>query len=68
MILSGRGRHLLEDESFPVAAGNVFVVLGNQVHSLQVIPTAVTGIRIIRPAARWIWTEGDNRDINNGFA
>ena len=35
LILSGRGRHLLEGESFPVAAGNVFVVQGNQVHSFR---------------------------------
>lgn len=35
LVLGGRGRHLLEGESFPVAAGNVFVVQGNQVHSFR---------------------------------
>jgi AraC-like DNA-binding protein len=35
LVLSGRGRHMLEGESFPVAAGNVFVVQGRQVHSFR---------------------------------
>ncbi|MFA6960248.1 MAG: helix-turn-helix domain-containing protein [Opitutaceae bacterium] len=35
LVLSGRGRHLLEGESFPVSAGNVFVVQGNQVHCFR---------------------------------
>jgi AraC-like DNA-binding protein len=35
LVLSGRGRHVLEGESFPVAAGNVFVVQGQQVHSFR---------------------------------
>lgn len=35
LVLSGRGRHLLEGESFPVSAGNVFVVQGQQVHSFR---------------------------------
>ncbi|MDF3059573.1 MAG: transcriptional regulator [Rariglobus sp.] len=35
LVLSGRGRHVLEGESFPVAAGNVFVVQGRQVHSFR---------------------------------
>lgn len=35
LVLRGRGRHLLEGESFPVSAGNVFVVQGNQVHCFR---------------------------------
>jgi len=35
LVLSGRGRHVLAGESFPVAAGNVFVVQGQQVHSFR---------------------------------
>lgn len=35
LVLSGRGRHLLEGESFPVSAGSVFVLKGNQVHSFR---------------------------------
>lgn len=35
LVLSGRGRHLLEGESFPVSAGNVFVVQGSQVHCFR---------------------------------
>ena len=35
LVLSGRGRHVLEGESFPVAAGNVFVVQGQQVHCFR---------------------------------
>ncbi len=35
LVLSGRGRHILEGESFPVAAGNVFVVQGSQVHAFR---------------------------------
>jgi len=35
LVLSGRGRHVLEGESFPVGAGNVFVVQGQQVHSFR---------------------------------
>lgn len=35
LVLSGRGCHVLEGESFPVAAGNVFVVQGQQVHSFR---------------------------------
>lgn len=35
IVLSGRGRHLLEGESFPVSAGNVFVVQGSQVHCFR---------------------------------
>ena len=35
LVLGGRGRHVLEGESFPVGAGNVFVVQGNQVHSFR---------------------------------
>lgn len=35
LVISGRGRHVLEGESFPVAAGNVFVVQGQQVHSFR---------------------------------
>ncbi len=35
LVLSGRGRHVLEGESFPVSAGNVFVVQGQQVHSFR---------------------------------
>ncbi|HEY9248219.1 MAG TPA: cupin domain-containing protein, partial [Rariglobus sp.] len=35
LVLSGRGRHVLEGESFPVAAGNVFVVQGRQVHCFR---------------------------------
>lgn len=35
LVLRGRGRHVLEGEAFPVAAGNVFVVQGNQVHSFR---------------------------------
>ncbi|MET0261562.1 MAG: helix-turn-helix domain-containing protein [Rariglobus sp.] len=35
LVLSGRGRHHLEGESFPVSAGNVFIVQGQQVHSFR---------------------------------
>lgn len=35
LVIAGRGRHVLEGESFPVAAGNVFVVQGQQVHSFR---------------------------------
>ncbi|MFA6288087.1 MAG: helix-turn-helix domain-containing protein [Opitutaceae bacterium] len=35
LVLGGRGRHALEDESFPVSAGNAFVVQGRQVHSFR---------------------------------
>jgi AraC-like DNA-binding protein len=35
LVLSGRGRHVLEGESFPVSAGNVFVVQGQQIHSFR---------------------------------
>ncbi len=35
LVLSGRGRHVLAGESFPVSAGNVFVVQGQQVHSFR---------------------------------
>jgi len=35
LVVSGRGRHVLEGESFPVAAGNVFVVQGQQVHCFR---------------------------------
>jgi AraC-like DNA-binding protein len=35
LVLSGRGRHVLEGESFPVSAGNVFVVQGNRIHSFR---------------------------------
>src|SRR4051812_36887343 len=35
LVLGGRGRHVLEGESFPVSAGNVFVVQGQQVHSFR---------------------------------
>jgi AraC-like DNA-binding protein len=35
LVLSGRGMHVLEGESFPVAAGNVFMVQGRQVHSFR---------------------------------
>jgi AraC-like DNA-binding protein len=35
LVLSGRGRHVLEGESFPVIAGNVFVVQGQQVHGFR---------------------------------
>lgn len=35
LVLSGRGRHVLAGESFPVSAGNVFIVQGQQVHSFR---------------------------------
>lgn len=35
LVLSGRGRHVLEGESFPVSAGDVFVVQGRQVHCFR---------------------------------
>ncbi|MBN8457566.1 MAG: helix-turn-helix domain-containing protein [Verrucomicrobia bacterium] len=35
VVSSGRGRHVLEGESFPVSAGSVFVVQGSQVHSFR---------------------------------
>lgn len=35
LVLGGRGRHVLEGESFSVGAGNVFVVQGQQVHSFR---------------------------------
>jgi AraC-like DNA-binding protein len=35
LVLGGRGRHVLEGESFPVLAGNVFVVQGRQVHCFR---------------------------------
>jgi len=35
LVLAGRGRHVLEGESFPVSAGNVFVVQGQQVHCFR---------------------------------
>lgn len=35
LVQGGRGRHVLEGESFPVSAGNVFVVQGNQVHCFR---------------------------------
>lgn len=35
LVLGGRGRHVLEGESFPVSAGNVFVVQGQQVHCFR---------------------------------
>lgn len=35
LVVAGRGRHLLEGESFPVAAGTVFVVQGSQVHCFR---------------------------------
>ncbi|CAM3100348.1 helix-turn-helix domain-containing protein [Rariglobus hedericola] len=56
LILRGRGRHLLEGESFPVVAGNVFVVQGNQVHSfrdredLVVVNVMYDPMRVLLPA------------------
>lgn len=35
LVLGGRGRHVLEGESFPVSAGDVFVVQGRQVHCFR---------------------------------
>lgn len=35
LVLGGRGRHVLEGESFPVSAGNVFLVQGRQVHCFR---------------------------------
>jgi AraC-like DNA-binding protein len=35
LVVGGRGRHVLEGESFPVSAGNVFVVQGQQVHCFR---------------------------------
>lgn len=35
LVLGGRGRHHLANESFPVSAGNVFVVQGSQVHCFR---------------------------------
>ncbi len=35
LVTSGRGRHVLEGESFPVSAGDVFVVQGSQVHCFR---------------------------------
>ena len=35
LVLSGRGRHVLEGGSFPVSAGNVFVVQGQQAHCFR---------------------------------
>lgn len=35
VVVSGRGRHVLEGESFPVSAGSVFVVQGSQVHCFR---------------------------------
>ncbi|MFH1498574.1 MAG: helix-turn-helix domain-containing protein [Verrucomicrobiota bacterium] len=35
LVLGGRGRHRLAGESFPVSAGNVFVVQGSQVHCFR---------------------------------
>lgn len=35
VVMSGRGCHMLEGESFPVSAGSVFVVQGKQVHSFR---------------------------------
>lgn len=35
LVTAGRGRHLLAGESFPVSAGNVFVVQGSQVHCFR---------------------------------
>ncbi|MBB5350969.1 AraC-like DNA-binding protein/mannose-6-phosphate isomerase-like protein (cupin superfamily) [Haloferula luteola] len=35
LVLSGRGRHVLEGQSFPVSAGNVLVVQGSQVHAFR---------------------------------
>ncbi len=35
LVLGGRGRHVLEGESFSVGAGNVFVVQGQQIHSFR---------------------------------
>ncbi|MCP5542681.1 MAG: helix-turn-helix domain-containing protein [Akkermansiaceae bacterium] len=35
LVTAGRGLHLLEGESFPVSAGNVFVVQGSQVHCFR---------------------------------
>jgi AraC-like DNA-binding protein len=34
-VTRGRGTHLLEGEAFPLAAGNVFVVQGRQVHCFR---------------------------------
>lgn len=35
LVVAGKGVHRLEGESFPVAAGSVFVVQGRQVHSFR---------------------------------
>ena len=35
LVVAGKGIHRLEGESFPVAAGSVFVVQGRQVHSFR---------------------------------
>lgn len=35
LVLCGRGLHVLEGEAFPIAAGDVFVVQGQQVHSFR---------------------------------
>jgi AraC-like DNA-binding protein/mannose-6-phosphate isomerase-like protein (cupin superfamily) len=35
LVLGGRGRHVLAGESFPVSAGNVFIVQGQQIHSFR---------------------------------
>jgi AraC-like DNA-binding protein/mannose-6-phosphate isomerase-like protein (cupin superfamily) len=35
LVLGGRGRHHLAGESFPVSAGNVFVLQGSQVHCFR---------------------------------
>lgn len=35
LVLAGRGRHRLGGETFPVSAGDVFVLQGSQVHSFR---------------------------------
>lgn len=35
LVIGGLGHHVLEGEGFPVAAGNVFVVQGSQVHAFR---------------------------------
>lgn len=35
LVLEGRGTHLLEGRPFPVSAGDVFVIQGQQVHSFR---------------------------------
>lgn len=62
MVTGGQGLHIADDQAWPIAAGDVFVITGHVQHTYRDL-VQLDLINILFDPARLAWPEGDLRDL-----